>query len=339
MMRMTTAIFGDNNFFSKIIKYIELFFLDLPAFIFRAQKSDVINIQWFSPAPLLFLELWMHKLLLLQGKKIFYTAHNIYPHQKTTSSSRYLSKIYALMDGIFVTTQYSKKQLESDFLFSAPVCVLPHGMMFHNSQNISQQSAKQLLDISSQQKIILLQGMLRPYKGIEFLLRTFSQLISNNSDALLLIAGSGKKEYIKNISALVQELQIPSKNVMLHLRYIAFDELPSYFRAADIVVFPYQHIYQSGALLTAIGLQRAVIATNVGGFPEIIENDVSGKLIEFGNVSQFVHAMSELLSSSEQREVCASNAFQKMNSTYSWKNIAQIATEFYSAILEERFDE
>ena len=339
MMKFTSAIFAGNNFISKLIKYIELLLIDLPALFIRAQKSDVIHMQWCSPVPFLFFELWLYKMLLLQGKKIFFTAHNIFPHHHSKYFSRSLSKLYALMDGIFVTTEYGKQKLESQFLFSAPVCVLPHGTMFHDVSSVPQTSAKQLLGISSCNNIVLFHGFLRAYKGIEFLLQSFAQLLSKTPDAMLLIAGSGEKEYVGKLQALTEQLHLTSKNILMHCHYIPVETLPVYFSAADIVVFPYQHIYQSGALLTAIGMKKPVITTSVGGFPEIIENNVTGKLIEFGNVSQFAHAMHELLSSQQQRETFARNAFEKMNTHYSWKNIAQTASEYYVKIMDEKFNE
>lgn len=68
-------------------------------------------------------------------------------------------------------------------------------------------------------------------------------------------------------------------NVRFDFRYIPDSEIATYFAAADVVLAPYRSEAQSGVILTAFHFERPVIATTVGGIPEIVEDGKNGYLI------------------------------------------------------------
>lgn len=62
-------------------------------------------------------------------------------------------------------------------------------------------------------------------------------------------------------------------------RYIPDDEMTRYFSWADLVVLPYRKSITSGIIATAYGFRKPVLATNVGGFHEIVKDGYTGKLV------------------------------------------------------------
>jgi glycosyltransferase involved in cell wall biosynthesis len=121
--------------------------------------------------------------------------------------------------------------------------------------------------------VALFFGHVRPFKGLDIALRAWREL---TSDVTLVVAGEawwkGEEEY----RALAQDLT----NVRFEFRYIPDSEIATYFAAADVVLAPYRIEAQSGVALTAFHFARPVIATNVGGLPEIIEEGVNGMLVQ-----------------------------------------------------------
>ena len=115
-------------------------------------------------------------------------------------------------------------------------------------------------------------GHVRPFKGLDVALRAWREL---QTPVTLLVAGEawwkGEEEY----RALAQGLT----NVRFEFRFIPDAEIATYFAAADVVLAPYRIEAQSGVALTAFHFARPVIATNVGGLPEIIEEGANGMLV------------------------------------------------------------
>ncbi|MDD2581344.1 MAG: glycosyltransferase family 4 protein, partial [Desulfuromonadaceae bacterium] len=81
-------------------------------------------------------------------------------------------------------------------------------------------------------------------------------------------------EYIKRI----EELGIPSKVTIVDT-YVPDNEMSQYFSRADLVVLPYKKTITSGVIATAYGFKKPVLATNVGGFYEVVQDGCTGKLV------------------------------------------------------------
>jgi len=120
--------------------------------------------------------------------------------------------------------------------------------------------------------VALFFGHVRPFKGLDIALRAWRLLAS---DVTLVVAGEawwkGEAEY--------RELAKGLDRVRFDFRYIPDAEIATYFAAADVVLAPYRIEAQSGVALTAFHFARPVIATTVGGLPEIIEEGGNGMLV------------------------------------------------------------
>ena len=134
----------------------------------------------------------------------------------------------------------------------------------------SRDEARRQLDLRG--NVALFFGHVRPFKGLDIALRAWPLL---TSDVTLLVAGEawwkGEEEY----RALARGLP----NVRLDFRFIPDAEIATYFAACDVVLAPYRIEAQSGVALTAFHFARPVIATTVGGLPEIIEEGENGMLV------------------------------------------------------------
>lgn len=134
----------------------------------------------------------------------------------------------------------------------------------------SREDARRRLGLNG--NVALFFGHVRPFKGLDIALRAWRLL---TTDVTLVVAGEawwkGEAEY--------RELAKGLDNVRLDFRFIPDAEIATYFAAADVVLAPYRIEAQSGVALTAFHFARPVIATNVGGLPEIIEEGANGMLV------------------------------------------------------------
>jgi glycosyltransferase involved in cell wall biosynthesis len=122
---------------------------------------------------------------------------------------------------------------------------------------------------------LLFFGFVREYKGLDILLEAMHILNDNNIH--LNIVGefwSGKEEFINYIE------QKKIANVIIINHYIPDDEVEKHFLEADVVVLPYRSATGSGVIATSYGFNKPVLATNVGGLPDAVDNYKTGLIVE-----------------------------------------------------------
>lgn len=169
---------------------------------------------------------------------------------------------------------------------------------------------------------LLFFGFVRPYKGLDTLLRAVG--ILKGCDISLTIAGEfwdGKAEYLK----LVGELGI-SEKVSIIDRYVPDDEMRRYFSSADLVVLPYKQTVTSGIIATAYGFRKPVLATDVGGFHEIVKDGYTGKLVPPDAPQAFADGIVWFLNN---RHIdFEENIIQFTSATMSWSSLVDAIEEF-----------
>lgn len=122
---------------------------------------------------------------------------------------------------------------------------------------------------------LLFFGFVRPYKGLDYLLKALGSL--RDDDIRLTIAGEfwhDKDKYLQLIDALGI-----SANVEIVDRYVTDKEMSLYFSRSDLIVVPYKEAKTSGIIATAYGFGKPVLATDVGGFHEIVRDNLTGRLV------------------------------------------------------------
>ncbi|MBT2622923.1 glycosyltransferase family 4 protein [Chryseobacterium sp. ISL-6] len=128
---------------------------------------------------------------------------------------------------------------------------------------------------SSSQFNILFFGRISPYKGIKFLLDAFVEIISTQKypDITLTVAGGGNFDFDIEIYKQYSEINILNE-------YIYPENLANLISKSSAVVCPYTDATQSGVIMSAYAFKKPVIATNVGGLPEMVKHGKTGLIIE-----------------------------------------------------------
>jgi glycosyltransferase involved in cell wall biosynthesis len=179
--------------------------------------------------------------------------------------------------------------------------------------------------------LVLWQGIIFPYKGIDLLLNAWQHVEANNDEASLLIVGTGAPEFAEEIRDQISRLGL--KRAQLHLRFISTEELVALYRAADIVVYPYRAITTSGALATGLALGKTIIASNLPVFRELLTDRENALLVDPNNSAELAAALLKLSSDSQLRSQLAANVLAMHFGDESWLSIAHRTKNFYCAIL------
>src|SRR4030095_16215310 len=216
--------------------------------------------------PTLFHILWNNKFQLfdrtvlmlyyrLLGKKIVFSAHNVNAGKRDSNDS-WLNRLslktqYHLCDHIFVHTRPMKSELVAEFRISEDkVSVIPFGI--NNTvpnTNLSSPEAKRRLGVNSSDKTLLFFGNIAPYKGLEYLVAAFAELLKKDRSYRLIIVGSpkGSNNYWNRIRQAIAYSGIEER-VISRIEYIPDEATELYFKAADVSILPYSHVFQSGVL-------------------------------------------------------------------------------------------
>jgi len=276
-------------------------------------------------------ELWFLKYVKKLGSKVICTVHNVLPHDTGDRHRKRYIELYWLSDLLICHNAAARKVLREELgIPDERIRIIPHGPLQVDT-SVPQHEARSALGLPRETPVVLWQGVIAPYIGIDFLLSSWARLQSN---AYLVIAGKGEQACVESLQNKVRELDIES-SVRLDIFYIQPERLPYYYQAADILVYPYKNITTSGALITWIGYGKPVVATDLPAFVELIKDNESGLLVKYGDEDALARALKRLIEAPDLRAQMARNAKVAADQQYSWAAIARKTRECYEELLAE----
>ncbi|MCO4813723.1 MAG: glycosyltransferase, partial [Flavobacteriales bacterium] len=161
---------------------------------------------------------------------------------------------------------------------------------------------------------------IRSYKGLDLLLEA---LVNLPEEYELIVAGEIYGSF-DSYQAIIDQSNIENR-VHLYNEYIPDDEVTNYFSAADLCVLPYKSATQSGITAIAHHFDLPIVATNVGGLKETIQNGETGFVVE-SKVEEIRGAILKSFSDDNLQTFSKNIAVRK--SENSWENFAKKVIEF-----------
>lgn len=169
-------------------------------------------------------------------------------------------------------------------------------------------------------------GRMEAYKGIDTLYEAVRKLADASVPFTLHIAGRGPE--LDRLSAQFKAMP----QVVIDNRFIPAAELIAMIQAADCVVLPYISATQSGVLTAAFANGRFVIASDVGGIPDMVDDASNGLLVPPGDSASLAAAMMRLAHSCADRLMLSEGAIREANGRLDWQVIATKTREQYRVI-------
>ncbi len=295
---------------------------------------DLLHVQWLPFLEWSSIEVWWLRLLKKRNIRMVYTVHNVFPHDSEAGKkyNKNIVRVFDTVDALIVHTHMTKKRLCAEFgVLPDKVRVIPLGPFFHDSRPVTRSQARIKLGLPDGALIALMLGTVKPYKGIEFLLKSWQTVTRECDNIILVLAGSGDQGYMEKISASVPELGL-EKSVRTFFRPFTTDEIILFHSASDMVVLPYKDITQSAALFTAMAFGKAIIATAVGGFTETLKDGKTALLVDYDDSGGLASAILRLAGSPEEMTALGSGALEELKVNYSWDRIAQMTMECYMSV-------
>jgi glycosyltransferase involved in cell wall biosynthesis len=251
------------------------------------------------------------------------TAHDVLPREPRRGQLAAQRRLYDRFDAVVVHSEHGRARLVEELGVEGDrVHVIPHGVFTHLAQR-SPGVPPPAPPFQSEKPVVLMFGLMRPYKGIDVLLRAWRGA-PPIADAELWIAGMPRMD----ISAL--QAGAP-EGVRFVPRFIGDDELPAYFERADLVVLPYLQADQSGVLFTALAFGKPLLLSDVGGFPEM-QATGAARVVAAGDARALGRALRELLADPEGRAAMATRACAAAEGRYSWDTVASAHLDLYEGL-------
>jgi len=288
---------------------------------------DVVHVHWPHGTYKTLLQ-FLHVLIVLVvyrllKNNVVWTVHELdaYESLHPRRDAWFRSVVMKLSRRLIVHGEHTRKVLIEDHGYGRPIDVARHpSYIGWYKDEVTRAQARLKLGLPDDARVFLYFGYIKPYKGVEDLIQAFSQLRDDN--AILLIAGKPLDDTIKQE---VELLAAIDSRVRTFLRYISDDDIQHFFRAADIVAFPFQNTQTSGSLMLALSYGCPVIAPAIATLPEYVGND-SGILFDPAKPGDLSRAITEATHAPLAQ--MAVNARQCAESL-SWKEMAAVHYKVY----------
>lgn len=279
-------------------------------------NPDLVLMQWwhpyFAPCNILLLS-------VLKRYKSLFICHNVFPHERFPLD-KWLTKLTLKRGNAFIT----QSQMDTNDLLTILPSV-PHITAVHptyekfNYSNMSKEYARQCLGIEQGTKVLLFFGFVREYKGLKHLLKAMPLIKKKVPDVQLWVVGefgADRGVYFD----LIKQYGIESC-IRVVDEYVPEPEIEKYFSASDLLVLPYESATQSGIVQIAYGFGKPVVATEVGGLPDVVIDGKTGYLVPVGEEEALSNAVERFFAEDKENEFVENIMAEKQR--FSWERMRE----------------
>jgi len=266
---------------------------------------------------------------LLQRKvSLIMTFHDVKPHLGENKLYKRLNQFIGrrYSDQIFVHGKRLKEQMIEEYNFpSQKIHVIPIG-----EHNVAPLRKYEKQNVKTEENIILFFGRIWEYKGLEYLIKAEPLITEAVPDAKIIIAGTGE-----NFSK-YENMMVNRDHFIVYNYYIPYKEGFVLFQKCSLVVLPYIEASQSGVVPVVYGFKKPVVVTNVGAIPEIVDDGITGFIVEPRDSHALAEAIIKLLKDKNLRIKMGENGYKKLKRDLSWENIAEKTIQVYKKTITTR---
>lgn len=234
-------------------------------------------IQWWHPyfAP-------CYQMLIKRLRsKVLFICHNVFPHERFPLD-RFLTRSTLKRGDYFILHSAKEADELKTIIPDAKYRINMHPT-YSEFKRVEEESGAVPVDQSS---VILFFGFVRPYKGLKVLIKAMASIPEIVHLNIVGDFAGARGDY----EHMIAELHLTDR-ISIRDGYVPDREVGEYFERCDAVVLPYLDATQSGIAQIAFGFEKPVIATAVGGLPEVVTDGETGVLCEPGNPEELSKAI------------------------------------------------
>lgn len=318
----------EGNKILKFFKYIR-FLVWLFFYVWRS-NADIIHYQFFRRERI---ECLYFPLLRLIHPQVFFTAHNILPHEHNVIDYYLRYLVYKSASNVIVHTRGSKDRLLKMYNVNPDkVNIIPAVKPVSGVRNVTvtRTAARERLQLSPDEKVLLFFGYIREYKGLDLLLTAFDMAKANDKDLKLVIAGRPQTpEFLERYQSQIAQMR-HGDSVMFKAEFVPNEDVDYYFRAADALAVPYKRIDLSGVLQEAFAYSLPVLATDVGNFKEVVQQGINGYVTDENTPKAFAQIINLAFQDMSLLAQMGKAAYAIDQNYPGWEKIGLLTAELYA---------
>jgi len=271
------------------------------------------------------------------------TAHYILPPEPGHREVAAARKLFGSMDAVIAHSRRGADRLTGEVGLPAErVRVIPHGAFDYLTRLPEEKPLPPELSRPNpawdgddpRPPVVLFFGLLRPYKGIDVLIRAAEQLATPTGEVApeLWIVGNPRMD----LTELKEQTARLRLDVRWLPRFIEDDEIPEIMRRADVLVLPYLDGEQSGVLYTGIAFGKAMVVSDVGGIGEVAREHGVASLVDPGDAEALGRELSRLVigpDAADERARLEARCRAAAEGPFAWDAVARDTLELYRELL------
>ena len=229
-------------------------------------------------------------------------------------------------DTVIALTKDMKGKIQE--ICNREIRVIPNGIDLQEFNSTRRNGMQYKRQADTDEKLIIYIGRFRSNKGVNYLIEAMNIIRQKNQCVRLLLGGDGPEE--ENLKYLTRQLKLGCN--IDFLGQIPNKQVPQYMAAAYVFVLPSLNEGFPNVVLEAMASGLPIIASKVGGLPEIIKEGENGFLVEPRNPGQIAEKVLLLLQNTELRKIISTNNKEKAK-VYSWESVIDSLEEVYQSYL------
>lgn len=237
--------------------------------------------------------------------------------------------VFRNADAVIALTNDMEKAMQK--IYDASISIVPFGINLESFGNLpTKQAIREKLGLNTSDSVILFVGTLRPVKGVKYLIEAMNSIRQRDTKASLVLVGDGEER--QSLEVLTKELSLEES--VTFIGRVPNEKIPEYMAASDVLVLPSLSESFGIVNLEAMASGLPVVASKVGGLPEIIEDGENGFLVEPKNPEQIAERVLLLLEDDTLRgKISRSN--KERAKQYSWESVVGRLEQIYSHVLNK----
>lgn len=267
---------------------------------------------------------------IINIKKIIFTAHGWAHDEERNFLERKIIKflhwITVLLTHTTIAVSNKTKEQLGNFPFVSKKILVIHNGIVEPIFKDKYEARENLIPNKKEAVWIGTISELHKTKGLKYAIEAISNIIQRNKDVIFTIIGDGEER--KSLSKLIEESDL-NKNIFL-LGHI--DDAQKYLKAFDVFTITSIKEGLPYTLLEAGMAELPVVASNVGGIPEIIEDKKLGFLVEPANIEGIEKSLLYLIENKDKRMQFGKNLHEKVKADFTLEKMLKETLQIYSII-------
>lgn len=258
--------------------------------------------------------------------KVIWTMHLIYEEKR--SILNFLNRLFSLgTSSIICVSEAVKKSLAKIGINHKKLATVLNGVDTDYFKPTYNGSIREELDIEKDDILLTTVSRFQEIKGHDFLIDVLNELKLNYDIKFkALLVGDG--EEMDNIKNKVLKLGLEDNVIFAGYR----EDTPRILTESDIYISPSKNEAISFSIMEALACQVPVVATEVGGVPEVINKGKCGIMVNYGDKKEFAKAIFELYNNKNEYEEMKKNSRQLIEENFSLENMIEQTYNLYKKL-------